>query len=80
MSDHDDDQSPQDEYIFTHKASQTPPVHQFDQWLSKSLLLNLMNILAAPEDNKGPDRVTEHLYMYLHLPMRSQQSWNHKVS
>ena len=26
MSDHDDDQSPQDEYIFTHKASQTPPV------------------------------------------------------
>ena len=22
---------------------------------------------AAPEDNKGPDRVSEHLHMYLHM-------------
>ena len=31
-----------------------------------------MRILVALEDNKGPDRVSEH------LPTRSQQPWNHK--
>ena len=39
-----------------------------------------MKILVAPEDNKGLDRVSEHLYLYHHLPMRSQQQWNHKIA
>ena len=61
------------EYIRTHKRHKRHGYHQFNQCLSKSLLLSLMKILVAPEVNKGLDRVSEHLYMYLHRPMRSQQ-------
>ena len=68
------------EYIFTRKRHKRYGYHQFDQRLFRSLLLNLMKVLVAPEDNKGPDRVSAHLYMYVHLPMRSQQPWNHKVA
>ena len=48
------------EYILTHKRHKRHRYHQFNQQLSKSLLLNLMKILVAPEDNKGLDRVSEH--------------------
>ena len=58
-------------YILTHKCHKRHRYHQFNRWLSESPLLNLVKILVAPEDNKGLDRVIEHLYMYLHLPMRS---------
>ena len=68
------------EYIITYKHLKRHWYHKFNQWFSKSLLLNPMRILVAPEDNKGPDRVSEHLFMHLHLPMRSQQPRNHKVA
>ena len=68
------------EYILTHERHKRQRYHQSNQWLSKTLLLNLMRVLVAPEDNKGLDRVSEHQYMYLHLPMKCQQPWNHKVA
>ena len=54
--------------------------HQYNQWLSKSRLQYLMKTLAAPEDDKDPDRENEHLYMYRYIPIMSQQLWNHKVA
>ena len=44
-------------------ATNAHQYHQYNQWLSKKRSLYLMKILAAPEDDTGPDR--EHLYMYL---------------
>ena len=53
------------ECILTHKRHKRHWNHQYSQWSSKSLLLSLMKILVAPED-KGLDRVSEHLYMHIH--------------
>ena len=59
--------------------------HRNNVWSFRSLLMNWMRIphyyqpdhrrqlsnLVAPEDNKGPDRVSEHLHVHLHMPASS---------
>ena len=67
MGDNGNGPDPVIEHIFTHKRHTRHGYHQFYQWLSKCLLLNLMRILVAWEDNEGLDRVSEHLHMHLHL-------------
>ena len=77
MSD-DDDQSPQDERQRSRSRDRVHPYAQapqtslpcttkYNQWLSKSHLQYLMKTLVALEDDKGPDRENEHLYMYLYI-------------
>ena len=65
-------------YIHTHKHHQRHGYHQHNQWLSKSRLQYLMRTLVAPEDDKDPHGEKEHLYMYRHIPLMSQQLWNNK--
>ena len=57
------------EYIATHKTPQTPRVPQIQPMVMQEPVTVPDEILVAPEDNKGPDRVSEHLHMYLHVPM-----------
>ena len=74
MSDDDDDQSPQDGRQRAHFHAQRHKrhrYHQFNQWLSKSLILKLIRMLTDWEVNEGLDRVSEHSHMHLHVPMRS---------
>ena len=65
-------------YIHTNKRHKRHGYHQYKQWLSKSCLQYLMKILGAVEDDKDPDREEEHLCMYRHIPLMSQQLRNHR--
>ena len=66
--------------ILPHKRHKRHQYHQYSQWLSKSRLRYLVKTLVTLEEDKRPDRENEHLYMYLYIPMMSQQLWNHKVA
>ena len=90
VSDHDDDDlSPQDgrqrqrsrSSDRVHPYAQAPPTPRVPQ-IQPMVIQQPFTVSdedsGSSRDDKDPDREKEHLYMYRHIPMMSQQLWNHK--